>query len=145
MREQKYRVWDKTYKQMYYPRMDNGEPYRDVPSWDSDFHAVMFHVNSPCDNVDGEVEFLEYTGLKDNDGKEIYEGDVLSVDEYTGVVVVKFGAHATSTDYYCDSAYGFYGESIKGDHATHQLGYINKGNVIGNIYESPELLCKKDK
>lgn len=63
MREIKFRAWDG--KQMYYHN------WRDR---DSQVHDLwQFVVNVP----DGEL--MQYTGLKDKNGKEIYEGDRLKI------------------------------------------------------------------
>ena len=108
---------------------------------------------------------MQYTGLKDNtkwkdlteeerkrwvqdgnlpsqwNGKEIYEGDIL-VEEFMGKVVVKFGFHETSTDYYAPVAYGFYGAREDGTEHTYSGEYLERAEKIGNIYENPELLNK---
>jgi len=71
----------------------------------------------------------QFTGLKDKNGKEIYEGDILAYPDKrkkTRVVVRWVGVA------YCEE-YGTYaGFVIPED-------YINMV-VIGNIYENPELL-----
>lgn len=77
------------------------------------------------------VKMLQYTGLKDKNGKEIYEGDILQNDRGTILkVLFEEGAFcATGTDALNKSRvfsllYDFYGWS----------------SIIGNIYENPELL-----
>tara|TARA_R100001244_G_C5091640_1_gene116529 strand:+ start:95 stop:565 length:471 start_codon:yes stop_codon:yes gene_type:complete len=82
-----------------------------------------------------ECELMQYTGLKDKNGKEIYEGDVIKrhkcdmINEFTGLV--KF-EHVRFT-----------AECING--GVHDaLDFLPKLiEVIGNAYENPELLEKK--
>ena len=69
----------------------------------------------------------QYTGLKDWDGKEIYEGDIVEIDcgTYKDKGVIQFNDGM----FYCFN-YGF-------EHA--QLNPPDL-EVIGNIYENPDLL-----
>jgi uncharacterized phage protein (TIGR01671 family) len=69
----------------------------------------------------------QYTGLKDKNGKEIYEGDILTSINSNNIVV------------YWDEIHGrWIGHDKK--HFNEDLYYYNCGEIIGNIYENPELL-----
>lgn len=74
----------------------------------------------------------QYTGLKDINQKEIYEGDL-----------VKFRSQMKKKNLIGEVKYicaGFYVECIK-DGALHRLdGDCYSEEVIGNIYENPELI-----
>lgn len=75
----------------------------------------------------------QYTGLHDKNRKEIYEGDILRFSDVDTAVVEWNSEYGSFTvkpiqDYYFDS-------EILG----HTIEY-NKVEVIGNIYDNPELL-----
>ena len=83
---------------------------------------------------------LQYTGLKDKNGAEIYEGDILSTDLSRPYLIVEFRNGAFM--YQChDGGRNYYdfmepaNEGLKFNTKYHE--------VIGNIYENPELLERK--
>ena len=120
-REIKFRAWDKDRKVM---------DYFDDLYW---FEEEGVH-DSNRSGHHAEYEIMQYIGLKDKNGKEIYEGDRIKIhdsDVYGGLITdVIF-----STDgHHC----GYIGRS-----PTINLGaWHNSVEIIGNIYENPELLEK---
>lgn len=77
--------------------------------------------------MDGYV-ILQYTGLKDEDGEEIYEGDILTA-HYSGSSVGAYKNKVVWNEGEC--AWNF---------ANAPLWTWEKIKVIGNIYENPELI-----
>lgn len=93
---------------------------------------------------------MQYTGLKDKSGKEIYEEDIVREEFPAGwrEYEVKFGEFDNGEEYEGhESAIGWYLELTRGSKGfeddwkiENMLGYNHKLEVIGNIYENPELL-----
>lgn len=75
----------------------------------------------------------QYTGLKDKNGKEIYEGDIV---EWAGIKMEIFWGEDIGF------GYGFCWRNVKGENEYHEsmTGFIDEYEVIGNIYDNPELL-----
>ena len=128
MREIKFKAWHKEEKIM-------GE----VLGIDI-LHKEIFFSDEDVDCYEHtdfkDIELMQYTGLKDKNNKEIYEGDIVKLRTNHGIGVVK--------NY--DEWGAFVVEYIK-PRPLAVLGtnyYKEDIEVIGNIYENPELLGEKE-
>jgi len=125
MREIKFRAWI-TGKMSF----KSGKPYmfyqddQYLGSFLSRANAQQFD-NSGHDAY-GTVELMQYTGLKDKNGTEIYEGDILKTDSKYGITEVT----------YINASFAI---KIPRGKQTLGLKISKKSEVIGNIYENPEL------
>ena len=138
----KFRAWDNQAKIM---RIDGSMSITDLLETQNIINQQHFN-------------WLQYTGLTDKNGVEIYEGDIVNfmntydrsdIKEYWRGVV-KFGAYnltqsPNDMEGHCENAYGFYVEhklseqEIKDDESGQETP-AEYHEVIGNIYETPELL-----
>ena len=153
-REIKFRAWDKKTEQIFTVEGLNwssvDKQLQTVYSM-SDFGALQNGQNSgDYRRTDEEVELMQYTGLKDKNGVEIYEGDIVKIlytdwpsqlDNYPELSHEQYLDMLAETKVVIWKVQGFYVSSQPGGYAesmepgTH--GYIQ---VIGNIYEHGHLL-----
>jgi len=137
MREIKFRVWDKDNQKM----------------WDRiDLNFCMKYGQIYIDNdyikelgISKNVELMQYTGLKDKNGKEIYEGDIIEMqhcDECNGLkAVVK--RYWDGWWYFTEvETKGRMGEMVSQYVANfdEKFGELSYCIVIGNKYEDGDLI-----
>ena len=136
MREIKFRAWDKKHKQMvnlYTPTAFCEDGYDEIDYIAFSKCDVHYVDSSQVVGVE-QYELMQYTGLKDKNGKEIWEGDILKHSEYGSCEVVNkfggFGIEAKTSSWISSGFHSFSTRSADYEHC----------EVIGNIYEDGHLL-----
>ena len=150
MREIKFRAWNDKNKKMFYldnkadeyykgafllwgSKLWNGKVFGNY--WklgDADHEWEIFGASNSNDGTDSKDVLMQYTGLKDKNGKEIYEKDILNMTYHGSVSIVKPEIKGVV---------GFERCSFIIEENGISLGKIGRSlEVIGNIYENPELL-----
>lgn len=116
----KFRAWDKNHEYMEYTDENLIVSFGDNGNVDV---TDLSNIYSTCEGMQN-FELMQSTGLKDKDGTEIYEGDIIRGSYDTGII----GYETVTTEVKYDLLKGF------------QLGQfdLNITEVIGNIYENPE-------
>ena len=87
------------------------------------------------DTIQGDIHLMQYTGLKDSYGKEIFEGDIIHWKEEGIVFEIKWSVE--DCGYICIRYHIEDGGCSSG--SMNQM-YLDHFEIIGNIHENPELL-----
>lgn len=134
----RYRAWIKTEKRMFFSD--------DILAIDYENEEIVtqqiYFENGLPDDRDiycydfDEIEFMQSTGLKDKNGKEVFIGDIVKC------------TRGCPHEVYLEKEYG--GTYIGGMPAIYLKGLLSgyawteDEEIIGNIYENPELLEDKE-
>ena len=134
MRDIKFRAWDKRTKRLY--QVQTLQFYGTNNTVDAcwtngvDFDGESTLGEPELNNLHN-LELMQYTGMKDVKGVEIYEGDVL-FHPLQGRRKVYYPYSERVASYGLRDIDNGFGSTLQDSHAIWE--------VIGNIYENPELL-----
>lgn len=124
MREIKFRAWDKEQKEwVKYSITDNIPIFcHNTSRWKTDKEGERFIL-------------CQYTGLKDENDREIYEGDIIKAVSFAKPIgIVK----------YSDENQAFIFNDLDKKYRGYSTALMNQFDdgfeILGNIYENPELL-----
>lgn len=145
MREYKFRAWDKVTKII--------AEVTGLRTGYTDGSIEIWYINRDgeemlCKPQKEDIELMQYIGLKDKNGTEIYEGDIVRFDEELSVVrydeetarfvLDDYGIFGCLMEYGWDEGAG--GIGIIDTNGFDDFNDISEIQIIGNIYENPELL-----
>lgn len=130
-REIKFRFWDTEYKDWVELPALIGDYQADAyRTYDEPFPVSSFMNGEYQERLsDGTLIIQQYTGLKDANGVEIYEGDILKHDIGLGPIYYKVFWSDTDGAWMIDK-----------DHGGNCGCWFDDYEIAGNIYENPELL-----
>ncbi|WP_434108464.1 YopX family protein [Levilactobacillus brevis] len=130
----KFRAWNGYRKIMadYVSAIQNG----DTQGTPSSVNVIVNGKNETWDIKNDHVELLQSTGLKDANGKEIYEGDIIvSKPNDPTFEPLKIGVVKCSK---IDAGWSY--RTATDEYNIWTSGKYRTYEIIGNVYENPELL-----
>ena len=114
MREIKFRAWDIEHKKMMYSGKKREE--------------FFFHIEESDGALREWARLMQFTGLKDKKGKEIYEGDIVKFQQQLFEIKLWNGSYCL---WKIDRVAWYFHQVLGRDF-----------EIVGNIYENPELGLK---
>ena len=145
MREIKFRAWDEKYRIMIYPenldkilkRFEGTDAFFEDPLYAPDelypFSEIKFlrGISILQEEYKDRLKIMQYTGLRDKNGREVYEGDIVRFKDWWDEEMVGEVRYSEK-----DMAFTIVNDFWDG----FPIMYADDLEVIGNIYENPELL-----
>jgi len=114
-REIKFRAWHKLNESMYHM------------GWNKRPNAEVFYTIGTLFALGEDAEFMQFTGLTDKNGVKIFEGDIIGLNDVICPITFENGSFQMITD-------------INQGKSNAIQERVKHFEVIGNIYQNPELL-----
>lgn len=140
----RFRIWDKPISKIYYDTALGFTQNNSVGFW-ARANTPNYYIDYTGDRLK-DIEIMQCTGIKDNNGKLIFEGDILKVTgsrDASGYGVVEY--LQAGCQFFINGYLDYpspYHPRRKGEFYQPLQEWLCT-KVIGNIYENPELLEDK--
>ena len=120
--ELKFKAWNKVTKKIY---------RSGALSFSTERHSFLLHTDKTVtESKDSDMEIMQYTGQKDVNNKEIYQRDIIELDEFKFIIVWDNNKGGWAyTDVERRIRMASFGRSE-----------ANRCTVVGNQFENPEML-----
>jgi uncharacterized phage protein (TIGR01671 family) len=132
-REIKFRVWDKSDEIMEEVGAIDWADGKPITCNTKKNKFYQYQEPSDCTGF----VLMQYTGLKDRNGKEVWEGDIVRIKNGPSIKILEVS--------FASGAFGNIGRVTIEDSVS-ELGllpldrFVHNSEVIGNIYENPEFI-----
>lgn len=130
----KFRAWDPKTQKLYYNIQNMYDGVGDEEEWSGD---KIYETNIPRQSFgavlkEETIPVMQYTGLKDKNGKDCYEGDLVRRSEFNDVVDIVYREDWGAFAFHAKHTTG------RGEGWSHMyLGHaVHSWEIIGNIYEN---------
>ena len=139
MRQIKFKAWDKTRKEMF-----NIITWNDPNHLEFDLTAIGQSSDSVIELNKEDTIIMQFTGLKDKNNKDIYEGDIVKFKPCNDMSLRKeFRDEEVKSEIIWDDNLSRFDVNWWG-HATYHTTFPHpEMEVIGNKFKNPELLEEK--
>lgn len=131
MRKFKFRAWEKHMKEI-------------IPVYNINFEDGIINTDGAW-RMFTEIVLMQWTGLQDKNGVDIYEGDILRYPAKDNWETDNFKSYAVFFDDRVEWGYKYklstkFNGCLCGGYPETDLRNIQRMEIIGNIFENPELL-----
>jgi len=137
MRTIKFRAWQKNYGgYMFYSHESKGLGYLE---FNNDSSTVIGESDGDQRYEASEMPLMQFTGLFDKNGKEIYEGDVVKYERYDKIIFATIKWREGEGCYHLLN----HKDSVDSDALFSESAFyidMRRLEIIGNIYQNPELI-----
>ena len=130
----KFRAWHKTWEEMGWIARIRYKKSGEIARLSFRRNIYDGNIYGGLVNLD-EIELMQSTGLKDKNGKEIFEGDIVKSNKYITSVFYEDGAYCVK-----------FRRTPNTTVTMNVISFIEKykTRIVGNIYENPDILEVKE-